>query len=91
MCVFAGQFVANLIADGRVWEEDPRTLDQLVEALKEHFSPGGTPPAERLTAAQILRSGVLKGHPVHHKALAGGGLELTGTFECCLTSGQSNL
>lgn len=63
--LLAEEFVANLIANGHCWEEDTRSLEDLVEAIKERLavSPEGE-AGDRILLGQILRTGVLAGQPV---------------------------
>lgn len=81
--LLAGDYVANLMACGRRWEEDPRSLEELVEALKRHFYIEGEPLKSRVLLGQIMRSGVLAGQPLTVKPADRSGIEISGAPPQC--------
>lgn len=72
------EFVANLIANGRCWDEDTRSLDELLDALGKRFSTPDKQAKDRIPLGQILKSGVLACQPVQVKPFDGAGIEISG-------------
>ena len=74
----AEEFVANLIASGRCWDEDTRSLEEVLEAFKKRFTLPDKQAPDRILLGQILKCGVLACQPVKVKPFGNTGIEVSG-------------